>query len=142
MTGRIRKTNTMRQSALVFLMIAVSALYSCGSSSSNTSMASVSSANAKIVACPAAANASVSITTSPAFAPGSTPISVNSVVQWTNNDTIVHTVTSGISGAPDGAFDSGNLAPNATVCVQFLSAGTYHYFCNIHTFLTGTGTVQ
>ncbi len=125
-------------------MAAMAVLSSCGSSTPNMSGNTASSASAKFVACPAVPAALVSITTSPAFAPTSTSIAVNDIVKWTNNDATnpFHTVTSGPAGAPDGRFDSGNLGPNATVCVQFLAAGSYAYFCNIHTFMTGMVTVQ
>lgn len=138
----MKKVKAVHLSTFVLLIVVVATFYSCGSSSPNTSVSTVSSANAKIVTCPPSEAAVVSITTTPAFAPNSVPIAVNDIVKWTNNDATTHTVTSGLSGAPDGKFDSGNLAPNATVCVQFLSAGTYQYFCNIHLFMTGTVTVQ
>ncbi len=131
----------MRSGAVMLLTVALLALYSCGSSSSNTGGA-VSSVSSQIVACPGSPAAAVSITTSPAFAPASTSVAVNGIVKWTNNDAITHTVTSGAPGAQDGKFDSGNLAPGATVCVQFLTAGSFPYFCNIHTFMTGLVTVQ
>jgi plastocyanin len=76
------------------------------------------------------------------FQPNSVSIAVNDIVMWINNDTTAHTVSGGTPGAPDGKFDSGNLAPNATVCMQFMSAGLYRYFCNIHPSMTGTVTVQ
>ncbi len=138
----MRNSNSVQISAAVLLMVAIA--YSCGSSSPNMNVNTASSASAKFVTCPAAPAAAVSITTSPAFTPAGTSIAVNGIVKWTNNDTTnpFHTVTSGTPGAPDGRFDSGNLAANATVCVQFLAAGSYAYFCNIHTFMTGTVTVQ
>jgi plastocyanin len=137
----MRNSNSAHISAAVLIMVAMAVINSCGSSSPNTTGA-VSSASSKIVACPAVPAATVSITTSPAFAPASTPIAINDIVKWTNNDTIDHTVTSGTPGAPDNRFDSGHIAPNATVCVQFLAAGSYAYFCNIHTFMTGIVTAQ
>ncbi len=127
--------------ATTLLVAALVALYSCGSSTPNTSMNTASSAFAKIVACPPAPAKAVAISNF-LFQPAGVPVAVNDIVQWTNNDSITHTVTSGTPGNVDGKFDSGNLAPGATVCVQFLSAGTYQYFCNIHTFMTGSVTVQ
>ncbi len=125
----------------VLLMGAVVTFYACGSSTPNTRMSTVSSVSVKIVTCPTTTVPAVTISNF-TFLPGSMAISPNDIVKWTNNDSTTHTVTSGLPGAPDGKFDSGNLAPNATVCVQFLSAGTYQYFCNIHLFMTGTVTVQ
>jgi plastocyanin len=138
----IRKVDITYLTTFALFMTAVVTFYSCGSSTPNTTAATVSSANAKIVTCPGTTAADVSITTTPAFQPGSVSIAVNDVVKWTNNDSAVHTATSGTPGALDGKFDTGNLAPNAVMCVQFLAAGSYNYFCNIHTFMTGTVTVQ
>ncbi len=138
----MKKASSMHISVTLLIMAALAVVYSCGNSSPNMSTNTSSSAAAKFVTCPAAPAAVVSITSFPAFAPASTSIAVNGVVKWTNSDSIIHTVTSGPAGAPDGRFDSGNLAPNATACVQFLAAGSYAYFCNIHTFMTGIVTVQ
>lgn len=114
-------------------------LYSCGSKA-NTGGA-VSSASARIVTCPTTTVTAVSIA-GLAFQPSSVSIAVNDIVKWTNNDSTTHTVTSGTPGSLDGKFDSGNMTPGATVCVQFLAAGSYAYFCNIHTFMTGIVNVQ
>ncbi len=127
--------------ATVLLMAAIVTLYSCGSSTPNTNVSSASSAFAKIVSCPPAPAKPGAISNF-LFQPGSVPIAVNDIVQWTNNDSTPHTVTSGTPANADGKFDSGNLAPGATVCVQFLSAGMYQYFCHIHTFMIGAVTVQ
>ena len=35
-------------------------------------------------------------------------------VTWTNDDSQLHTVTSGVSGQPDGRFDSSIMAPAGT----------------------------
>jgi plastocyanin len=124
-----------------FFLTIVVTFYSCGSSH-NTTDTTVSSASAQIVTCPGTTAADVSITTAPAFVPNSVSVAVNGVVKWTNNDSTIHTATSGTPGALDGKFDTGNMAPNAAMCVQFLAAGSYNYFCNIHTFMRGTVTVQ
>jgi plastocyanin len=115
------------------------AFYSC--STPNTTVATVSSTSAQIVTCPTSPVTTVSISNF-VFQPASVSIAVNDIVKWTNNDSTAHTVTSGTPGALDGKFDTGNIAPNATMCVQFLIVGSYNYFCNIHTFMTGTVTVQ
>jgi plastocyanin len=127
---------------MVVLFIAIlSSAYGYGCSSPSTSGGQVSSASAQLVTCPTTTSESVAISNS-AFSPNSVTITVNDIVKWTNNDSITHTVTSGAPGATDGKFDSGNLAAGSTVCVQFLIAGTFNYFCNIHTFMTGNVIVQ
>lgn len=136
----MKKVNALSRSVSISLTVAMVIFYSCGSSP-NTSMNTISSASAKIVTCPTSTVTSVAISDF-TFQPGSVSIAVNTIVKWTNNDSTTHTVTSGAPAAPDGKFDSGNLAPNATVCVQFLAAGTYKYFCSIHPFMTGAVSVQ
>ena len=114
-------------------------LYSCGSSS-NTG-GSASSAFVQVVTCPATPAADVSITgaTASGFQPGTVSIAPNDIVRWTNNDSAVpdHTVTSAT-----GKFDSGNVPSGHTVCMQFLVAGSYGYYCTIHSFMTGVVNVQ
>ncbi len=127
-------------SAAVLLFIVMTAVYSCGSKA-NTG-GTVSSLSARIVTCPTTTVKSISISSVPDFQPPSVAISVNDIVKWTNNDLTDHTVTSGTPGNLDGKFDSGHIASGSTVCVQFLLAGNYGYFCNIHTFMTGLVTVQ
>ena len=57
---------------------------------------------------------------------------------WTNNDSTVHTVTSGtIQSGPDGKFDSGLVAAGAKFSQKFDSAGTYNYFDMVHPWIQG-----
>jgi plastocyanin len=128
-------------SMLVLFIVILSSALGCSSSTRDSSQ--VSTTSAQIVTCPTASFEAVAITSSPAFSPSSVTITVNDIVKWTNNDsTSMHTVTSGAPGATDGKFDSGNITTGSTVCVQFLVKGTFDYFCNIHTFMTGAVIVQ
>lgn len=77
-----------------------------------------------------------------AFSPGTLTVPVGTTVTWTNHDGIAHTVTAGTPGSPSGAFSSGNLAGNATFSHTFSAAGSFPYFCSIHTGMRGTITVQ
>jgi plastocyanin len=78
-----------------------------------------------------------------AFSPGTVTVKVGDTVKWTNNDTVIHTVT-----AEGGAFDSGVFNPVATgppptsFSRTFTSAGTFPYRCNVHPAMTGTVVVQ
>ncbi|MDE1838513.1 MAG: hypothetical protein KGH87_01200 [Thaumarchaeota archaeon] len=66
----------------------------------------------------------------------------NETVQWINNDTVSHTVTSGVLDHPDYAgkiFDSGIIKPGGTFSLK-IPADTwsgYYYFCKIHPWMTG-----
>lgn len=57
----------------------------------------------------------------------------NGTVTWTNDDTMVHTVT-----ANDGSFDSGDIQPGASFSHSFTSTGTIGYHCIHHAGMTGT----
>jgi plastocyanin len=76
------------------------------------------------------------------FTPSSRTVAVGSTVTWTNKDATTHTVTSGTTGHPDGVFDSGNLSQNGTFSFTFNQAGTYHFYCRIHSSMSGTIIVQ
>lgn len=69
---------------------------------------------------------------------GANPLTISSgiTVQWTNADTMAHTVT-----ADDGSFDSGAIPPGQTYSRTFNAPGTYPYFCTIHGKASMSGTV-
>jgi plastocyanin len=77
-----------------------------------------------------------------AFTPVNKTISVGTTLTWKNQDNFAHTVTSGTPGNPSGLFDSGNLGSGGTFSFTFNSAGSFKYFCSIHSSMTGTITVQ
>jgi plastocyanin len=78
-----------------------------------------------------------------AFTPASKTIAVGTTITWTNKDNTTHTVTSGVPGAPDGLFNSGNLNNGGTFSFKFTVAGTFKYFCLIHgSMMTATMVVQ
>lgn len=64
-------------------------------------------------------------------------VPVGATVVWRNLDDIAHTVTSGVPGAPDGRFDSGNFELNQEFQHTFSEEGEYPYFCNRHPHMTG-----
>lgn len=60
---------------------------------------------------------------------------------WSNKDGTGHTVSSGTPPTKDGKFD-GQVAGGSTFSSTFMDAGTFTYFCSIHTTMTGTITVR
>ncbi len=72
-----------------------------------------------------------------AFSPATLTVKAGTTVTWTNKDSATHTVTS-----DTGAFDSGNVANNATYSYTFGSAGTFAYYCGIHPAMKATVVVQ
>ena len=59
-------------------------------------------------------------------------ITVGTTVEWTNEDSMAHTVT-----ASNGAFDSGNLDQGAKYSFTFTQEGTYGYVCTYHSNMKG-----
>ena len=77
------------------------------------------------------------------FIPAHVNISLGGTVTWTNDDTAVHTVTSGSpSNGVDGEFDSSLISPGAEFSYTATSVKTYDYFCIVHPWQTGTITVN
>lgn len=80
-----------------------------------------------------------------AYDPIEITVEAGTTVTWTNDDTMVHTVTSGSSdgsiGSPDGLFDSGFLNPGDTFSFTFTTPGTYEYYCTPHPWMRARVTV-
>ncbi len=76
-----------------------------------------------------------------AFQPASLNVQVGDTVVWANHDGVTHTATSGTSPTPDGVWDTGFIGPSGSAAVAMTASGTHSYFCQIHTFMTGTVTV-
>ena len=78
------------------------------------------------------------------FVPEATTVSKGDTVTWTNEDTVLHTVTSGTpeEGNVGTEFDSSYMAAGKTFQHQFNTAGTFDYYCTLHPFMTGNIKVQ
>lgn len=67
------------------------------------------------------------------FTPVSQTVQKGTVVTWTNNDSVPHTVTGGTGGPA-----SGQIAPGKTYQFTFSNVGTYAYHCSLHPTMLGT----
>lgn len=77
------------------------------------------------------------------FMPQELVVKTGSMVTWTNQDQILHTATSGaMPGTADGAFDGPMDGVGQSFTFTFDQPGTYAYFCNRHTSMTGKVVVQ
>jgi len=76
------------------------------------------------------------------YIPNPVLIDVDGTVTWTNNDSAIHTVTSGTPGSPDGLFDSGIFSTTQTFSQVFSQLGSFDYFCQVHPWMLGVVTVQ
>lgn len=81
-----------------------------------------------------------------AFTPPVIIVDAGTTVTWRNDDTVVHTVTSGRSdgtvGTPDGLFDSGNIERPGTFTVTFSETGEFDYYCIPHPWMKGRVVVR
>jgi plastocyanin len=73
--------------------------------------------------------------------PPNMDVVAGTTVTWTNKDSVGHTVTSGTRPNKDGKFD-GQLGAGSTFSFTFTTAGTYQYFCTVHSTMNGTITVK
>ncbi|OGJ49495.1 hypothetical protein A2335_01890 [Candidatus Peregrinibacteria bacterium RIFOXYB2_FULL_32_7] len=77
-----------------------------------------------------------------AFVPSTLTIKIGDTVVWENGDAYAHTVTSGTPESPSNLFDSNNLDEGETFSYKFEVAGTFPYFCKLHTNMKGTVVVE
>ncbi|MFQ5969949.1 MAG: cupredoxin domain-containing protein [Nitrososphaerales archaeon] len=75
-----------------------------------------------------------------AFDPTETTVQKGTLVIWTNNDDVLHTVTSGVADDPDSwsnIFDSGilNEGESFKLNTSKLEPGEYPYLCTLHPFM-------
>jgi plastocyanin len=96
-----------------------------------------------------------------AFTPATIEVTKGTTVTWTNEDTVPHTVTTGIapptfpplpSGASptpfpslssgDGKVNSGRIEPAGQFSFTFNDTGTFNYFCAVHPAMKATLTVR
>ncbi|MBT5201612.1 MAG: hypothetical protein HOK63_01710 [Thaumarchaeota archaeon] len=79
----------------------------------------------------------------PFYSPNNFSTKVGQEITFDNVDANFHTVTSGsASSGPNGEFDSGLLSAGDKYSLTLDKAGTYEYFCTIHTNMVGTITVS
>ncbi len=77
------------------------------------------------------------------FIPAHVNISTGGTVTWTNDDTAVHTVTSGSAfNGPGGEFDSSIISPGVKFSHTFTEIKTFDYFCIVHPWQSGTVIVK
>ena len=93
-----------------------------------------------------ASSASVSIvqgssspTTSKPYDPSPLTVNIDTSVIWTNKDSSIHTVTSGLpeKGDVGTLFDSSLISPGNTFVRIFDKQGTFDYSCTLHPFMHG-----
>jgi plastocyanin len=72
------------------------------------------------------------INTTESYSPTIIQVISGTTVTWTNNDSVVHTVTD-----LNGTFDSHLILPNTIWKHDFFNEGKYNYFCTLHPWMKG-----
>ena len=130
----------MKRNVVGLAMVALLGLVACsgsGGGSATTTGGSETTAGggSGTTAAPAqedgAGAATVSIIDFEFDAPAS--VAAGTEITVVNNGEATHTWTQ-----PDGAFDTGQIAPGSSATVTIDEPGTYDYVCSIHSNMTGT----
>jgi plastocyanin len=84
---------------------------------------------------------------SPDFDPDPATASSDALITWINEDTTLHTATSGKdSSDPDKGklFDTAYLQPNGKYSIPAaeIGKGEHTYFCQLHPYMIGTLTIK
>jgi plastocyanin len=78
------------------------------------------------------------------YVPAETTVKAGETVTWKNDDTAIHTATSGKDATPDGKFDTSLVSPgqSSKPIAMPNEPGEYPYFCTLHPWMVGTITVS
>jgi plastocyanin len=148
MISRQYETISVLGTSMIFVILAISFVgigpsetLAQGTNASNATSAAGGDQNTVVMPL-----GSSSATGGQGYEPDQITVSPGATVIWDNQDTALHTATSGNpdTAVPDGKFDTGIVGPNqpsgpVTMPTQ---PGDYIYFCTLHPFLVGTVTVQ
>lgn len=77
-----------------------------------------------------------------AYDPDPVTVATGTTIDWTNEDSVAHTVTAGVPGEPDDAFDERLDGDGGTASITFDDPGTYTYFCVFHPQMTAEVVVE
>jgi len=70
------------------------------------------------------------------YSPSDPVAQLGTTVTWTNDDTMIHTVTD-----KEAQFDSFDIAAGESFSVTFTEVGTFNYYCKYHPMMEGSITV-
>ena len=95
------------------------------------------------ISIPKGVGASGCETTLECYLPYEVTVAAGTTITWINDDSVVHTVTSGkTTEGTTGLFDSSIFSSGKSFKYTFTNAGTYDYFCNVHPWMAGIVNVS
>jgi plastocyanin len=127
--------------SLVLTAVAVSSLLgtSLDTTGNYSTMAQVAASGAAV----SMAKGSQSADNPEFYVPGETTVKAGETVTWKNDDTAIHTATSGKDATPDGKFDTSLVSSGQTSKPIAMpnEPGQFPYFCTLHPWMTGMITI-
>ena len=128
---------------IAVIVIAGGAWALFGRSDNNKTTGSTTATNNTSKTTPAASSTSSTATNSVsiesfAYMPSDITIKKGTLVTWTNNDSVTHTVT---KDNPDTGPDSSNLVHGDVYRFTYNQVGTFKYHCKFHPDMHGSVTV-
>jgi len=120
-----KKTWVIVGAVVIIIVVAVAGLYFAGYLGMQTAGTPVSMFETSLGSCGTPTNCN--------YNPVSLPVAINTKVTWTNNGQLAHTVTS--NSTANGSlpnFDSSSMIQGQQFSHTFTTAGTYKYYCTIH----------
>ena len=77
------------------------------------------------------------------FLPSQVTVGVGETLTWSNDSSVIHTVTSKNPEEETGdLFDSSIILAGDTFSYTFTEAGQYNYFCSVHPWMQGSVIVK
>jgi plastocyanin len=124
--------------SVVLAAIAASSLF--GSALASTSNYSATAQDAITGTTVSMAKGSQSADNPEFYVPAEASVKAGGTVTWKNDDTAIHTATSGKDATPDGKFDTSLVPPGQSSKPIALpnEPGLYPYFCTLHPWMEGT----
>jgi plastocyanin len=127
--------------SLVLTAITVSSVFvaALGSTGNNSAIAQTAASGVTV----SMAKGSQSADNPEFFVPAETTVKAGETVTWKNDDTAIHTATSGKDATPDGKFDTSLVSPglSSKPIAMPNESGQYPYFCTLHPWMTGMITI-
>ena len=74
------------------------------------------------------------------YVPAEATVKAGDTITWKNDDTAIHTSTSGKDATPDGKFDTSLVSPgqSSQPIAMPNEPGQYPYYCTLHPWMEGT----
>ena len=127
--------------SLVLTAVAASSLFGAalGTTGNYSAIAQAAASGATV----SMAKGSQSVDNPEFYIPAETTVKAGETVTWKNDDTAIHTATSGKDATPDGEFDTSLVSPGQSSKPIAIpnEPGQYPYFCTLHPWMTGMITI-